>query len=151
MRFLQNYPRLLELTYHAVGWFLKPFQRWLVPGGLTERLFVNLEIVTKVPVFDCRMCGHCVLHNTGMTCPMTCPKTLRNGPCGGVRADGTCEIKPDMVCVWVEAWQRSSQMADYQKEMLYIQAPLNNQLKGTSAWINDLNPQVQIAPKGWQA
>ena len=22
----------------------------------------------------------------GMTCPMTCPKTLRNGPCGGVRA-----------------------------------------------------------------
>lgn len=151
MRFLQNYPRLLELAYLAVGWFLKPFQRWLVPGGLTERLFVNLEIITKVPVFDCRMCGHCVLHNTGMTCPMTCPKTLRNGPCGGVRADGTCEIKPDMVCVWVQAWQRSSQMADYQKEMLYIQAPINHQLKGTSAWINDLNPQVQINPKGWRA
>ena len=151
MRFLQNYPRLLELAYLAVGWFLKPFQRWLVPGGLTERLFVNLEIITKVPVFDCRMCGHCVLHNTGMTCPMTCPKTLRNGPCGGVRADGTCEIKPDMVCVWVQAWQRSSQMGDYQKEMLYIQAPINHQLKGTSAWINDLNPQVQINPKGWRA
>ena len=26
------------------------------------------------------MCGQCVLHSTGMTCPMTCPKTLRNGP-----------------------------------------------------------------------
>ena len=39
------------------------------------------------------MCGQCVLHSTGMTCPMTCPKTLRNGPCGGVREDGDCEVE----------------------------------------------------------
>ena len=86
-----------------------------------------------------------------MTCPMTCPKNLRNGPCGGVRTDGTCEIQPDMVCIWVEAWQRSAKMADYQVDMLNIQAPLNNQLEGTSAWINDLDPQVRLHPKGWKA
>ena len=150
MHWFQDHPRLLEIAYHYLERMLKPFERWLVPGGWTERIFINLEIVGKVPLFDCRMCGQCILHSTGMTCPMTCPKTLRNGPCGGVRADGTCEIKPDMVCVWVQAWQRSSQLADYQKEMLYIQAPINHQLKGTSAWINDLNPQVQINPKGWR-
>ena len=28
---------------------------------------------------------------------MNCPKTLRNGPCGGVRQNGGCEIKPENV------------------------------------------------------
>lgn len=151
MRFLQNYPHLLEIAYQGTRRMLKPFQRWLVPGGWTENFFINLELVSKVPIFDCRMCGHCVLHNTGMTCPMTCPKTLRNGPCGGVLSDGNCEIKPDMTCVWVQAWQRSIHMQDYQQNISIIQAPLNNQLKGTSAWINDINPQVQILPRGWEA
>ena len=53
------------------------------------------------------MCGQCVLHSTGMTCPMNCPKTLRNGPCGGVRPDGHCEVKPEMRCVWVKAVERA--------------------------------------------
>ena len=66
-----------------------------------------IEKATKGPVFGCKMCGQCVLHSTGLTCPMTCPKTLRNGPCGGVRADGTCEVKPEMQCVWLKAYERS--------------------------------------------
>ena len=49
---------------------------------------------SRALLFDCRMCGQCVLSSTGMSCPMNCPKTLRNGPCGGVRADGNCEVKP---------------------------------------------------------
>ena len=40
----------------------------------------KIEHAIKKPVFGCRMCGQCVLHDTAMTCPMTCPKTLRNGP-----------------------------------------------------------------------
>jgi hypothetical protein len=36
-----------------------------------------------------------------MSCPMNCPKSIRNGPCGGVRLNGHCEIKPEMRCVWV--------------------------------------------------
>ena len=56
------------------------------------------------------MCGQCVLHDTGLTCPMTCPKTLRNGPCGGVRANGNCEVKPEMRCVWLKAYERSERL-----------------------------------------
>ena len=69
-----------------------------------------LEDVIKKPVFGCRTCGQCVLHSTGMTCPMTCPKTLRNGPCGGVRENGHCEVKPEMRCVWVTAVDRAEHL-----------------------------------------
>ena len=71
-----------------------------------ERPVAAVERVVKGFLFDCRMCGQCVLSSTGMSCPMNCPKELRNGPCGGVRADGNCEVKPEMRCVWVEAIAR---------------------------------------------
>ncbi|MBF6309362.1 methylenetetrahydrofolate reductase C-terminal domain-containing protein, partial [Nocardia farcinica] len=51
---------------------------------LAERVMIWGEVVLKGWIFNCQMCGQCILHSTGMTCPMTCPKKLRNGPCGGV-------------------------------------------------------------------
>jgi len=130
--------RLLEIAYICTSRILHLFRRWLGSGGVVEKGFILLENVTKRPVFGCQMCGQCVLHNTGMTCPMNCPKNLRNGPCGGVRVDGNCEILPKMECVWVKAWNRSRKMAVYAESILEIQPPLNRSLKGSSAWINDM-------------
>ncbi len=73
-------------------------------------MLVQVEHALKGRVFGCRMCGQCVLHSTGMTCPMTCPKELRNGPCGGVRPDGGCEVVPEMRCVWLKAYERSRKL-----------------------------------------
>ena len=101
-RRLQDRPRILEIAYVATLAALRLFRNRLNPGGLVEKVFVPGERVTKGLIFDCKMCGDCVLHNTGMTCPMTCPKNLRNGPCGGVRLNGNCEIIPEMRCVWVD-------------------------------------------------
>ena len=56
-----------------------------------ERLEKPVSLVEKTiksALFDCQMCGQCALSSTGMSCPMNCPKSIRNGPCGGVRADG---------------------------------------------------------------
>ena len=69
-----------------------------------EKPVATVERGVKGLLFDCRMCGDCILSSTGMSCPMNCPKQMRNGPCGGVRADGHCEVKPEMRCVWVDAW-----------------------------------------------
>ena len=107
------------------------------------------EILTKGPLFDCRMCGQCVLHSTGMTCPMTCPKNLRNGPCGGVRPNGHCEVKPEMRCVWVQAWERAQHMPDYGCDILQIVPPLNRQLEGSSAWINEFTGVARERPPAW--
>ena len=149
MRFLQNSPHLLEQAYDATHRLLGPFRRWLKPGGVVERVFVKGEEITKGAMFNCQMCGQCVLHSTGMTCPMNCPKNLRNGPCGGVRPNGHCEIIPDMPCVWLEAWERSKKMPVYGKEILNVLPPVNRRLQGTSAWINDLTGEAQKPPAGW--
>lgn len=85
-------------------------------------------------LFDCRMCGDCALHTSGMSCPMNCPKDLRNGPCGGVRPDGGCEIVPTMRCVWVEAWHGAQRMSDGMA-LTVTQGPLDQRLRATSSWL----------------
>ena len=115
-----------------------------------NRLFAPVEELPKKAIFDCRMCGQCILHSTGMTCPMTCPKNLRNGPCGGVRPNGHCEVKPEMPCVWVQAWERSKEMGVMGAEILSVQPPVNRRLEGTSAWINMLTGADQKLPADWK-
>ena len=149
MSWLQNSPQLLESVYHLTYKLLEPFRRWLVPNSRVEWIFVKLEKFSKGVIFDCQMCGQCVLHTMGMTCPMTCPKNLRNGPCGGVLLNGHCEIKPEMPCIWVQAWERSKQMPSHGFQIVQIQYPLDYRLQGSSAWINDFNYTADSLPKGW--
>lgn len=139
MRQLQEWPHLLELLYAISYRSMAQFRRWLKPNGPVQRLLILTETLTKGTIFDCRMCGDCVLHSTGMTCPMTCPKNLRNGPCGGVRQNGHCEVVPEIPCVWVQAWERSKRMPLYGQEILRPVPALNRSLQGTSAWINEFS------------
>ena len=148
-QFLQNFPHFLEVVYNAFEKLLHPFRRWLKPGSALEPLVIWVEEVGKGAVFDCRMCGQCILHSTGMTCSMTCPKNLRNGPCGGVRANSHCEVKPEMICVWVQAYERSQKMPRYGFELLTIQPPVNRRLEGSASWVNMLHGLDQEKPTGW--
>ena len=93
-----------------------------------------LEKAVKGFLFDCQMCGQCVLSSTGMSCPMNCPKQLRNGPCGGVRAGGYCEVKPAMRCVWVDAYEGSQRMRSGMSIQL-VQFPVDRRLEGRSSWL----------------
>ena len=119
------------------------FERFLVGGhplwnviGYTrlERPVALVEKLLKGFLFDCQMCGQCALSSTGMSCPMNCPKGLRNGPCGGVRQDGRCEIKANMRCVWVEAWNGASRMRDRQA-ITSVQVAVDFRLAGKSSWL----------------
>ncbi len=100
-----------------------------------ERPVAAIERAVKGLFFDCRMCGVCVLSSTGMSCPMNCPKQLRNGPCGGVRANGHCEVKPEMRCVWVEAFHGAARMPGGLAALAVAQAPVDRRLEGSSAWL----------------
>ncbi len=115
---------------------LDPLWRILGPRR-TLRLLLAIEKPTKSLIFDCRMCGACILGQTGMSCPMNCPKSIRNGPCGGVRANGHCEVRPDMRCVWVEAWRGCRNMQN-ETAIMAVQPALDHRLKGRSSWVVDL-------------
>ena len=111
-------------------------------GGRLDGPMTWVESKAKGALFDCKMCGNCVLSSTGMTCPMNCPKTIRNGPCGGVRSNGNCEVDPEMKCVWVEAWDGASRMRGGGK-IHEVQFATNKAQLGTSAWLRMLKEQQE--------
>jgi hypothetical protein len=127
----------LEFFYNRL---FEPVMVWLHPlwqwfgYERVETPVVVVEKALKGLLFDCQMCGHCVLSATGMSCPMNCPKRLRNGPCGGVRPNGHCEVKPAMRCVWVEAWEGSQRMRQG-LAIQTLQRPVPFHHQGSSAWL----------------
>ena len=146
----KNHPRLLEAAYKSSKSTFRLVYPVLKRFGWFKQLMIPVEEFSKGWVFNCQMCGQCILHSTGMTCPMNCPKNLRNGPCGGVRANGHCEVIPEMPCVWVQAWERSRQMPTYGDEITLIQPPVNRALYNTSSWINMAEGIDAQVPPGWR-
>jgi hypothetical protein len=130
------------------GWLAYRLQRVLAPNAAYRRLagvlagspaayraFTATERAAKGAAFGCRMCGQCTLPVTGYACPETCPKKLRNGPCGGVGADGSCEVFPDTRCVWVVACERAEREGRV-TDLLLFQHPVDHRRAGRSAWVS---------------
>ena len=128
--------RIMELIYNTFEpMFVLMHPLWKVMGyQRIEKPMRVLEKTIKNVLFDCQMCGHCALGSTGMSCPMNCPKSIRNGPCGGVRLNGNCEVKPEMRCVWMEAWRGSQNMRE-SEAIFQVQPAVNYSSKGSSSWL----------------
>ena len=75
------------------------------PGVNTT--FIGMPEKEGLWVEMCGACGDCFLDRTGGVCPIVrCAKGLLNGPCGGTRRGGKCEIDPDKDCAWVLIYRR---------------------------------------------
>ena len=73
---------------------------WADRRPAVARAVERLELAVKRPLFGCQACGNCVLGHLEYVCPETCPKQLRNGPCGGTHLRAL-RGGPDQPCVWV--------------------------------------------------
>jgi hypothetical protein len=132
--------RWLKALYHgleATLWFVSPLLRWIGYERL-DKPFLFIEKISKGFLLDSQSCGQCIVGFTGLSCPMNCPKTMRNGPCGGVRADGTCEVKPEMNCVWVQAWEGNKRLQEDEYPIQFLQPAIDNRKIGTSAWLREV-------------
>jgi methylenetetrahydrofolate reductase (NADPH) len=112
---------------------LRAIFRWIDRRPPLARALERVERAIKAPSFGCVACGNCVLGHMEYVCPQTCPKQMRNGPCGGTR-DGQCEVV-DKPCIWVAVYERARAANRLESLKVYIPPPARA-LQGTSSWIN---------------
>ena len=108
--------------------------RWIDRHPAAAETLEKAELAFKKPVFGCKACGNCVLGLMEYVCPMTCPKNMRNGPCGGT-SNGQCEVIPEQACIWVNVYERAKSAERVDELKVYI-PPRNRALQGTSSYIN---------------
>jgi methylenetetrahydrofolate reductase (NADPH) len=94
----------------------------------------RLELRVKAPLFGCQSCGNCVLGDLEYVCPQTCPKQMRNGPCGGTHL-GRCEVVPEQPCIWTGVYARARRAGRVDELLTYVPPP-DRALQGTSSWLN---------------
>lgn len=109
---------------------------WLV------RLLAIGEDVFKKPMFGCQSCGQCALSSTALICPMRCPKQIRNGPCGGTRANGHCEVYEERPCIWWLIYNRSKRWR-WVPKLKKFNTPVDRRLQSSSAWLNMFAGQIE--------
>ncbi len=116
--------------------YQKPFKpmRRKEEDNLLMDLFTFGEKQLKGLLFSCRMCGNCILQETALVCPMTCPKGLRNGLCGGATPE-SCEVDPTRPCTWYMIYERAEKLGRLDT-LLEINAPLDGDRVGRETWID---------------
>ena len=78
------------------------------PGVNTTSLCIREE--PGLWTARCAACGDCVLGETNGLCPIArCAKNLQNGPCGGTRKNGKCEIDENIDCIWYKIVERAAE------------------------------------------
>jgi len=92
------------------------------------RLVTGVERRVKQVLFDCRMCGNCLLFETAFICPMSCPNGTRNGPCRGSSPD-RCFVDPQCGCTWLRIYEESERRGDLER-LLEVNAPLDSRRVG---------------------
>jgi methylenetetrahydrofolate reductase (NADPH) len=107
---------------------------WIDRSKPAAALLERAELAIKKPLFGCQACGNCVLGHLEYVCPQTCPKQLRNGPCGGTD-QGRCEVVPDKPCIWVAVYDRAEAAGALDSLKTYVPPP-DRRLRDTSSWIN---------------
>jgi ferredoxin len=90
-----------------------------------DTLFIGVDRDVGFYEERCRSCGTCQLGDTGGICPVTrCSKGVLNGPCGGTREDGSCELADGIHCAWHDIYERLKGQGRLDK-ILVVRPPMD--------------------------
>jgi ferredoxin len=105
-----------------------------------DTMFVGIDRDVGYYEERCRSCGTCMLGETGGICPVTrCSKGVLNGPCGGTREDGSCELADGIHCAWHDIHERLKGQGRL-SQLLIVRPPME--------WV-DRGPRV-LVQKGYE-
>lgn len=105
-----------------------------------DTMFVGVDRDVGYYEERCRSCGTCMLGDTGGICPVTrCSKGVLNGPCGGTREDGSCELAGGIHCAWHDIHERLKEQGRL-SQLLIVRPPME--------WV-DRGPRV-LVQKGYE-
>jgi methylenetetrahydrofolate reductase (NADPH) len=132
--------RILHFTIFEPGTlgfkFMTGFTRFIEHKKALYSTFGWLERVAKKVLFDCRQCDDCSLFELFYLCPESkCPKGMRQGPCGGSRVDGSCEVYEENKCIWDMVYKRAKNRKQCGK-LRFLIAPRDWELYETNSWVN---------------
>jgi hypothetical protein len=105
-----------------------------------DTMFLGVDVDVGLYEERCRSCGECRLGDTGGICPVTrCSKGSFNGPCGGTREDGCCELGGGRHCAWNDIYTRLKAQ-NRLDSMLIVRPPME--------WV-DRGPRT-LAQRGYE-
>lgn len=139
----QRFTQALRGLHHALFRFDAPAAAWcermaarIDASPVARRATMLAEDAVKAVLFSCKRCGDCALEHLAFLCPESqCPKHLRNGACGGSRAE-RCEVKPERTCVWVRVYNRLAALEEADTLNRVCVPPRMWELNGTPSWLN---------------
>ncbi|TAL16102.1 methylenetetrahydrofolate reductase [bacterium] len=135
--------KAFRVLHHSMfeksGFLFSPMRAFAkaIDGSALEHPFTRVEHLMKVITNECMHCGDCALFDTAYVCPTSqCPKSQRNGPCGG-SYNGWCEIyEGKKQCIYVRAYPRLKSHGAEDTLGAYYVPPINFDLLWTSSWLN---------------
>ncbi len=128
----------------GVNYSTEVLGRIRVLPGLNTR-FYGANVDEGVWSERCAGCGECIVAATEGICPIArCSKSILNGPCGGSQ-DGTCEVDPEIDCVWQQIYDRVQELGNPDKleEIL----PPKNWAKGRDGGPGKVSREDATAPE----
>lgn len=87
----------IDITHNTSGEHRYKLKKFLFSNAKKQKS--SQGYLLKKLLCNCQTCNSCQLPDTEYICPQECPKGFRHGICGGVKANGTCELS-NLECVY---------------------------------------------------